>query len=208
MERGVEALSDAELISLIIRSGSPGATALDLALSLVNQFGGLQRLTSRNIREISGLRGMGAAKSAGLLAAFEIGRRAVSTKGGIRTTINSPRDVGRLFGPRLRHLKHEIFMVLLLDSANHLLRDVTVSTGILNSSLVHPREVFQPAILEPAAGVILLHNHPSGNPEPSGEDLRITRQLDEAGKILGIPVHDHVIIAADESTSFAERGLL
>jgi len=208
LDRGVETLSDGELIALIIRSGIPGTTALDLAFSLMDQFGGLQRLTRRNVREISRVRGMGPAKSAGLLAAFEIGRRAASTNEGDRCTINSPADVGRFYGPRLRHLNHEIFIVLLLDSANHLLRDVTVSTGILNSSLVHPREVFHPAILEPAAGVILVHNHPSGNPEPSGEDLRITRQLADAGKILGIPVHDHVIIAGREATSFAERGLL
>jgi len=206
--RGAESLSDAELIALIIRSGISGMTALELSHSLMTQFGGLHRLTSRNVREISRVRGMGPAKSAGLLAAFEIGRRAVSIKQAERTTVNSPIDVGRIFGPRMRHLKHEVFIVLLLDSANHLLRDVTVSTGILNSSLVHPREVFNPAILEPAAGVILLHNHPSGNPEPSGEDLKITRQLVEAGKILGIPVHDHVIIAGPEATSFAERGVI
>jgi len=208
MDRGVEGLSDAELLALIIRSGVPGSTIHDLALSLIDQFGGLRRLATRNIREISRVRGMGPAKSAGLLAAFEIGRRAAAGGRTTRQTINAPGDVERLYGPRLRHLKHEVFLVLLLDSANHLLRDVTVSSGILNSSLVHPREVFHPAILEPAAGVILLHNHPSGNPEPSGEDLRITRQLAEAGRILGIPVHDHVIIADSVATSFAERGLI
>jgi len=208
LDKGVEGLSDGELIALVIRSGIHGSTALDLAFSLMDTFGGLSRLTSRNIREISRVRGMGPTKSSALLAAFEIGRRAAASRRALRVTINSPADVERLYGPRLRHLRHEVFIVLLLDSANHLLRDVTVSSGILNSSLVHPREVFHPAILEPAAGIILLHNHPSGNPEPSGEDLRITRQLAEAGKILGIPVHDHVIIADREATSFAGRGLI
>lgn len=151
---------------------------------------------------------MGPAKSVGLAAAFELGRRVAAGIAPGKVPVSSPRDVARYFGPSLSHLKQEVFKVLLLDSANRLLRDVTVSTGILNSSLVHPREVFQPAILEPAAGVILLHNHPSGNPEPSGEDIRITRQLADAGRILGIPVHDHVIIAGTGSTSFAERGLL
>jgi DNA repair protein RadC len=208
LARGVEELSDAELLALVIRNGARGATAVDLARALLEDFGGLPRLASRNVREIVHTRGMGLAKSVGVAAAFELGRRAAAGHGAGRSAVTSPGDVVRLYGPGLRHLKHEVFRVILLDSANHLLRDVTVSTGILNSSLVHPREVFQPAILEPAAGVILLHNHPSGNPEPSGEDIRITRQLADAGRILGIPVHDHVIIAGHESTSFAEKGLL
>ena len=183
-------------------------TAIDLARSLLDEFGGLSRLASRNVREIGRIRGLGPAKSVGIVAAFELGRRAAAGSAIAKTSVSSPRDVARLYGPALRHLKQEVFKVILLDSANHLLRDVTISTGILNSSLVHPREVFQPAILEPAAGIILLHNHPSGNPDPSAEDIRITRQLAEAGKILGIPVHDHIIIADQDSTSFAERGLL
>ena len=108
----------------------------------------------------------------------------------------------------LRDLRHEVFKVLLLDNANHLLRDADISVGILNCSLVHPREVFRVAIVEPAAGIIVLHNHPSGNPEPSGEDIQITRQLVDAGKIIGIPVHDHLIIAGQNYTSFAEKGLI
>lgn len=208
LERGVGELSDTELLAIVIRHGIQGTTAIDLSRSLIDEYGGLSRLASRNVREIGRLRGMGLAKSVGVVAAFELGRRAAAGSGGGKSSITSPRDVVRVYGPALRHLKYELFKVILLDSANHFLRDVTISTGILNSSLVHPREVFQPAILEPAAGIILLHNHPSGNPDPSGEDIRITRQLSEAGKILGIPVHDHIIIADHESTSFAERGLL
>ncbi len=208
LERGVGELSDTELLAIVIRHGVRGISAVDLSRSLIDEFGGLARLASRNVREIGRLRGMGLAKSVGVAAAFELGRRAAASSGGGKMSISSPRDVARVYGPALRHLKQELFKVILLDSANHFLRDVTISTGILNSSLVHPREVFQPAILEPAAGIILLHNHPSGNPDPSGEDIRITRQLSEAGRILGIPVHDHIIIADHESTSFAERGLL
>jgi DNA repair protein RadC len=108
----------------------------------------------------------------------------------------------------VQDLNVEIFKVLLLDSANHLVRDVEVSRGILNSSLAHPREVFRPAIMESAASVILLHNHPSGNPEPSMEDVHITKQMVEAGKIIGIPVHDHIIIGRPGYSSLAEKGLL
>ncbi len=208
LARGVGELSDAELLALVIRNGTRGATAIDLARSLIDEFGDLSRLATRNVREIGRIRGMGPTKSVGIVAALELGRRAAAGGGGEKTSVSSPRDIVRRYGPTLRHLKQEVFKVILLDSANHLLRDVTITTGILNSSLVHPREVFQPAILEPAAGIILLHNHPSGNPEPSGEDIRITRQLSEAGKILGIPVHDHVIIAGHDFTSMAEKGLL
>ena len=139
---------------------------------------------------------------------FELGRRIAAAPRSERVRISSPDVVAALFQPMLRDRTQEVFMVLLLDSANNLLRDVTVTTGLLNSSLVHPREVFRPAILEPAASIILLHNHPSGNPEPSAEDVAVTRQLSEAGKLFGIPVHDHVIVTPGGYTSFAERGLL
>ena len=151
---------------------------------------------------------MGPAKSIALAAAFELGRRIAAAPRSERVRISSPDVVAALFQPMLRDRTQEVFMVLLLDSANNLLRDVTVTTGLLNSSLVHPREVFRPAILEPAASIILLHNHPSGNPEPSAEDVAVTRQLSEAGKLFGIPVHDHVIVTPGGYTSFAERGLL
>jgi DNA repair protein RadC len=206
--RGLTSLSDAELTALVIRNGTMSATALDLARSLLTEFGSLSKLASRKVAELTGFRGIGVAKAVSIVAAFEMGRRAASDRGDRVPTINAPSDVVRLYMPALRDLKQEVFIVLLLDSANHLMRDVTITTGILNSSLVHPREVFQPAILEPAAGVILLHNHPSGNPEPSAEDVKVTRQLVESGKILGIPVHDHIIVAAHESSSFAEKGLL
>lgn len=201
-------MSDAELTALILRNGTFSATALDLARTVLARYGSLSRLASRKVGELTTVRGIGIAKAVSLIAAFELGRRAASDTGEQLPTISSPSDVSRIFTPVLRDLRQEVFMVLLLDSANHLLRDVTVTTGILNSSLVHPREVFQPAIMEPAAGIILLHNHPSGNPEPSDEDLRITRQLAAAGKILGIPVHDHVIVAGHAFSSFAEKGLL
>lgn len=204
---GAARLTDSELLALVIRHGARGATAVDLSREILRKFGDLRRLSSRNVRELRGIRGMGPAKSVGIVAAFELGRRAAAASDP-KVPIRGPADIVDRFGPALRHLQQEVFTVVLLDSANHLLREVTVSTGILNSSLVHPREVFQPAILEPAAAVILLHNHPSGNPEPSAEDLRVTRQLAEAGRILGIPVHDHIIIAGHESSSFAERGLL
>jgi DNA repair protein RadC len=207
MHRGAEALSDAELLAILLRTGSRKGTAVDVAKALLREFGALENVASRPLQDLRRLHGLGAVKAVTLLAAFELGRRAASAQGS-KLQVRSPDDVVGRYQPLLRDLRHEVFKVLLLDSANHLLRDVKVSDGILNSSLVHPREVFRPAILEPAAGIILLHNHPSGNPEPSGEDVQITRQLVEASKIIGIPIHDHIIIAGSSYTSFAEKGLM
>ncbi len=208
MRGGPQALSDAETLAILLRSGTGRITAVDLAKTLLRGFRSLENLACRSYQELQHYKGVGAAKAVGIVAAFELGRRAATDRREEKPRINSPDDVVRRYQPMMRDRKQEEFKVLLLDSANHLLRDATVSTGILNSSLVHPREVFRPAILEPAASVILLHNHPSGNPEPSSEDLQITHQLIDAGRIIGIPVHDHIIIAIDKYASFAERGLL
>jgi DNA repair protein RadC len=205
---GAQSLSDAELLAILIQTGAPKATALDLAKALLSEFRSLGRLSSRSFRELRRFKGLGNAKSIGLIAAFELGRRISSHGVPRRVKVRAPEDIVRHYQPLLRDLQQEVFKVLLLDSANHLLGDETISVGILNGSLVHPREVFRRAILEPAAGIILLHNHPSGNPEPSSEDIQVTRQLTEAGKIMGIPVHDHIILAVHTYSSFAERGLL
>ncbi|HEV8538755.1 MAG TPA: DNA repair protein RadC [Bacteroidota bacterium] len=208
INHGSESLSDAELLAILLRTGAGKVTAVDLAKLLLRDFQSLERLATRSIQDLKQYHGLGQAKALTLIAAFEIGRRNASFRRTEKLQIRSPEDVVRRFQPLMRDLQHEVFMVLLLDSANHLIRDVEVSSGILNSSLVHPREVFRSAIAEPAASVILLHNHPSGNPEPSSEDLQVTRQLVEAGKIVGIPVTDHLIITTTSFTSFAERGLL
>jgi DNA repair protein RadC len=208
MNHGAESLSDAELLAIIIRTGAGKITAVDLAKTLLNEFQSLEMIASRTFNEFKQFKGLGDAKSISLIAAFELGRRSAVRNQSKKFQIQSPEDIVKRYQSLLRDLQKEIFKVLLLDSANHLIRDVTVSEGILNSSLVHPREVFRNAIIEHAASVILLHNHPSGNPEPSSDDLQITRQIVEAGKIIGISVHDHIIITANSFTSFAERGIL
>jgi len=208
MHRGAAALSDSELLAILLRTGTGSITAVDLAKTLLKDFRTVEHLATRAVQDLRQYKGLGEAKAISVIAAFELGRRTASARGTEKLQITSPEDVVRAYGPLVRDLHQEVFKVLLLDSANHVLRDVTVTTGILNSSLVHPREVFRPAILEPAASMILLHNHPSGNPEPSAEDIQITRQLVEASKVVGIPIHDHIIIALEKFTSFAERGLL
>jgi DNA repair protein RadC len=209
---GPERLSDAELIGLILGSGTRGKTgavsAVDLGRVLLRHFESLHRLSVRDVQELTRINGIGAAKAVRLAAAFELGRRTMSQENGPRIQVGSPEDVASVYGPLLRDLKKEVFKVVLLNTSNVIIGQYTASEGGLAASIVEPRAVFQRAILENAAAVICLHNHPSGNPEPSREDIRITRQLVEAGKLMGIPIHDHIIIAGKGYTSLAERGLM
>lgn len=204
---GPESLSEAELLAILLRVGSRGVTALDLAKKLLSTCTNLRKIGRMTVSDLESW-GLGRTRAATVAAAFELVRRHESEGETELPVFRSPDDVAARYGPRLRDLHHEEFWVLLLSSSNQLLREVKVSSGTLNSSLVHPRECFAEAIKARAASVLFLHNHPSGNPEPSQEDLAITRQLTEAGKILGIPVHDHVIIAGSRFASLAERGLL
>jgi DNA repair protein RadC len=151
---------------------------------------------------------MGRAKAARVVAACELARRLAVEKGEAFREIRSPADVAELCGPRLRDLEVEEFHLLTLDAQNRVTRQLLITRGILNGSLVHPREVFRAAIAEAAAGIIVVHNHPSGNPNASAEDRSVTMQLSEAGRVLDVPVFDHVIVAGDRYFSFAEAGLL
>lgn len=168
----------------------------------------MRRLAARPPAELLRVPGIGAAKGARLMAAFELAARLAGEARPARPRIADPADVVLLLGPRLRDLEVEEFRLLALDSQSRVLREVLVTRGLLNSSLVHPREVFRPAIAEAAAGIIVVHNHPSGDPTPSAEDQAVTRQLVAAGRLLDVPVYDHVVIAGDRFTSFATAGLL
>lgn len=207
-KRGAYALSDAELLALLIRAGTGKTTAVDIARKILSQEKNLRGIAAKSAVELMRLKGIGKAKAVELLAAFEIGRRVEAAKGEDKIIIRSPEDVAKFMVPRLRDRPQEVFSVLLLDSKNGIKHEVELSQGTLNASLVHPREVYKAAIDYLAAAIIVVHNHPSGNREPSREDIEITRQLVEAGKVIGIPLHDHLIIAGDTYTSFAERGLL
>ncbi len=209
---GAGALTDAELIAVLIGTGTRSrdghVSALHLGQALLRAHGSLFRLAQRELKELMRVRGLGPAKSAQLVAAFEMGRRMESQRGGERVQICAPEDIAAIYGPLMRDLKREVFKVVLLNTANVVICDYNASEGGLAASIVEPRAVFQRAILENAAALICLHNHPSGNPEPSREDIRVTRQLVEAGKLVGIPVHDHIIIAGKTFTSLAERGMV
>ncbi|HDQ44600.1 MAG TPA: JAB domain-containing protein [bacterium] len=205
---GPHALGDAELLALLIGSGTGGVTAVDVAKRMLIEHGDLSGMASATSGELSRMKGVGPARGARILAAFELGRRVEGGGRRIRIRIQAPGDVFRIYAPILGALRREVFKVLLLDSGNRLIRDVTVSEGILNASVVHPREVFKCAVDYLAAGIILSHNHPSGESCPSAEDKRITHQLVRAGEILGIPVLDHIIITPERYFSFSENKLL
>lgn len=208
LHHGAKALTTTELLALLIGHGTAGVSADAIARSILDQFGSLTDLAARDVAELRRIHGMGTAKAATLCAALELAVRLQAEPFARGASITSPRILADLMRPRLRHQRTESFHVLLLNSANQLLRDVVASEGSLNACVIHPREVFRIAIAENAAAVILLHNHPSGNTEPSPEDLAITRQLVDAGRIVDIRVLDHVIIGGDGFTSFAERHLL
>ena len=207
MIHGSAALTEAELLAILIRTGSKGVTAVDLAKKLLSDQRTLRDLARMSVLDLCQL-GIGRMRAAAIVAAFELSRRIPASGGSERPIVRAPEDVALVFLPRLRDLQHEEFWVLLLTTANQLIREIRITSGTLNSSLVHPRECFAEALKEKAASVIFVHNHPSGNPEPSQEDLTITRQLSEAGKILGIPVYDHLVVGGTQFVSFAQRGLL
>ncbi|HET7186495.1 MAG TPA: DNA repair protein RadC [Gemmatimonadaceae bacterium] len=206
---GAGALSSAELLALLVGAGTTGGSALQVGQALLAGAGGsLRRMAMQPVAALTATTGVGMVRAVTVHAALELGRRLSCEERDDGAPVRSPRDVARLFAPRLEDLPVEEFHVAVLDAQHRLERDVTITRGILTSSLVHPREVFREAIAERAAALILVHNHPSGDPTPSADDRLVTEQLVAAGKLLDIPVHDHVIIGRGRYTSFAEAGLL
>jgi len=206
---GAEALSAIELLAIVLGSGAGGRSALLLSQEIIARArGSLRRIAAEPVASLTEVRGIGVARATVLHAALELGRRAGAEWREEGVPVRSPRDVFAAFAPRLEDLPVEEFHVAVLDAQHRLERDVTITRGILNSSLVHPREVFREAIAERAAAIILVHNHPSGDPTPSADDRLVTEQLVAAGRLLDIPVHDHVIIGRGRYSSFAESGLL
>jgi DNA repair protein RadC len=205
---GAESLSDAQLIAILLRVGRPDSSAIHVAMELLQQSGGLQGLANRGIDELCRVPGVGPAKAAQLKAALELGKRALSTPLSTGRRIGSSADLFQHYYPLLRDVRRELFKIILLDAKHAVIRDDTVSEGSLTLSIVHPREVFSLAIREAAAAVIFLHNHPSGDPQPSHEDRELTERLVAAGELLGIQVLDHLIIGDGRYVSFADHGWL
>jgi DNA repair protein RadC len=207
---GADSLSDAELLALILRVGDHAShqSAIDLGRNMLQTFGDLRKLSSATFSEICGVKGAGPAKASSVLAALALGRRINTDKLENLERFTAPSQIFNHFHYRFRDRRREYFVVLLLDGKNRIILEEQISEGSLNQSIVHPREVYSRAVKESAAAVILVHNHPSGDPAPSREDREITRRLKEAGDVLGIRVLDHIIIGDGSYFSFVEQGLL
>ena len=205
---GTAALADTELLALVLGCGNSTASALDMARRLINEAGGLRKVSARTLPEWQVEPGIGEALGARLAAVFELGRRVRMRPPRRGHPVRHPQQMASYLTARLGHAQVESFGVLLLDARNRLLSDEVLSQGGWSASVVRPREVFRRALLAGAPALILYHNHPSGDPAPSREDIQITRQLVEAGQLLGIKVLDHLIVGVEGYASLRERGLL
>jgi DNA repair protein RadC len=202
LKYGKEALSDAELFAIILRTGTINENVIDMSNRLIKEYS-LEKLFDCSLKELQQIKGIGPSKSMQILAMSELGKRYSQSKNPI-IKISSAKDVFDYFHERLKDEKQEYFYILILNNANNIIKEEFISKGVLDSAIIHPREVFKPAIKHSASKIILIHNHPSGNPKPSNEDLEVTKQLIEAGKLIDIKVLDHVIIGNEEWWSWVE----
>jgi len=206
---GVEAMSVQELLAIVLGRGVQGMSVIEMVHELVSKFDTLEKMSRASITELKDTRGMGLAKATQLKAVFELARRLNEENADrkSRPAIKNPEDAVRVVAAVLQGKKREHFMVISLDTRNHFIDTHVISIGSLDSSIVHPREVFNPVIKDHAASVILIHNHPSGNPDPSEEDIKLTRQLVESGRTLGIDVLDHIVVCDTTHYSMKDKNL-
>lgn len=207
LKLGADKLSDTELLAILLRVGSSGKSAVDMARELITESGSFRNIDSKSFAELK-RKGLGIAKIAQIKAAIEIGKRFLKEKSLTKIKIKTSKDLVNYFIPYMRDLRKEIFKVVLLDGKNKIIKDVTISEGTLTKSIIHPREILKEAVTESAAALMLMHNHPSGEPQPSQDDIEITNRIISACELVGIKVLDHVIIGANNYFSFFNEGLI
>ncbi|UUZ84400.1 DNA repair protein RadC [Paenibacillus sp. P26] len=208
MQYGATALSNAELLAVLLRTGTYRESAVSLGQRLLRESRGLRSLADMSLQQLTEIKGIGEAKALQIQAGIELGRRMARSSLSDTVTIRSPQDVASLLTEELRYLQKEHFVCLFLNTKNHVIGQETLSMGSLNASIVHPREVFRAAIKRSDASIVCAHNHPSGDPTPSPEDIELTRRLAEAGGIIGIEVLDHIVIGDRGFVSLKELGWL
>lgn len=208
LQYGAEALSHAELLAILLRTGTRSESAIMIAQRILAQSGGLRGLADSGVEELVEIKGVGPAKAVQLRAAIELGRRMVASRLSESVVIRSPRDAAELLTEQLRYLQKEHFVCLFLNTKNVVIAQETLSIGSLNASIVHPREVFRAAIKYSSASIVCAHNHPSGDPAPSPEDIAITKRLVESGQIVGIDVLDHIVVGDGRFVSLKEQGFM
>lgn len=201
---GAESLSNAQLLAIILRTGSEQKGVLELSIGLLDRFETLKDIDNATVSDLLSVKGLGIAKIAQIKAAFELGKRLMSESIENRPVFSTPQSVYSYFAPRMKNIKKEVFSCLLLDAKNRFIREVRISEGTLNRSLIHPREAFREAIREAAQSVIFIHNHPSGDPSPSKDDIAVTERLKNAGEVIGIDVLDHIIIGDGKFVSLKD----
>ena len=204
---GASVLSNAELLAILLRTGTKEESAISLAHRILVQEQGLRYLADSNVEQLSSINGIGKAKAAQIKAAIELGKRLAAFEPGADKPLKCPQDVAGLLMEEMRYLKKEHMKLVLLNVKCNLISVEEISVGSLNASIVHPREVFNPAIRKSSASIIMVHNHPSGDPSPSSEDISITARIAEAGKLIGIELVDHIIIGDGKYISMKEKGL-
>jgi DNA repair protein RadC len=206
VQNGPQSLSNHELLALLLGTGSREESVLQLANRMLAQFEGLRLLKDATLEELTEIKGIGMAKAINVLAAVEIGRRIANHTLEERYVIRSPEDGAKYLMNDMRFLSQEHFVCLYLNTKNQIIHRQTIFIGSLNASIVHPREVYKEAVRRSAASLICVHNHPSGDPTPSREDIEVTKRLSEAGKIVGIELLDHLIIGENKYVSLKEKG--
>ena len=205
---GAAALSNAELLAILLRSGSRNESAVQMASRILARVGGLRNLPDLSLEDLQENKGIGPDKAVTIKAALELGSRLATTPRQLAESIVTPGQAADLFMEELRYKKKEYFKILLLNTKNHVISREEISVGSLSASIVHPREIFNIPLRKSAASIILFHNHPSGDPTPSQQDLEVTRRLVDAGNLLGVTVRDHIIIGDGCFFSFREKGLI
>jgi DNA repair protein RadC len=199
-------LSLLEIVAIVVGGGSRGAGSLVLALRILAAFEGLMPLGQAGIDELTRVPGVGFARACQLVAAFELGKRFARETRSNGSPVKSPGDVARIFMDEMKHFDREHFKAAFLNTKNQIIRVVTVSIGSLNASIVHPREILKPAISASAASIVLVHNHPTGDPAPSREDIEFTKRFAQCGELIGIELLDHIIIGSERYQSLKEGG--
>jgi DNA repair protein RadC len=208
LQYGAAALNHSELLAILLRTGTIAESAIHVAQRIIRESGGLRHLASMSVEELIRIKGIGAAKALQIKAGLELGKRVAKSSFGERLIIRSPEDVSSFMMEELRYELKEKFVTIFLNTKNHIISHEVLSIGSLNSTVVHPREVFRAAIQKSSSAIICVHNHPSGDPTPSSDDIEMTRRLKEAGAIVGIDVLDHVIIGDQTFVSLKEQGLM
>ncbi|CAM2841562.1 DNA repair protein RadC [Hathewaya histolytica] len=205
---GPEALTNSELIAIILRTGSKDENVLSLSARIIKERGGLNGLLTSTKEDFTDLKGIGSAKASQLIAIAELSKRFRSYRSGENYKICSPRDAAEYVMEEMRYLKQEILKVIMLNTKNKVIYEKNVFLGSVNSSIVHPREIYKEAIIKNSTSIVIFHNHPSGDPTPSREDLNVTNRIQDSGRILGVDLLDHIIIGNGTYISLKEKGIL